>query len=81
MRKEGLGPVCYGSQAYHQQPDVNYIQILEKVDFPCTVNAQHLPFKGNQLRAITGQIVHFWLLVVGCRVGGCRAWASAGAGC
>ena len=21
----------------HQQPDVNYIQVLEKVDFPCTV--------------------------------------------
>jgi hypothetical protein len=48
---------------HHQQPDVNYIQVLEKVDFPCTVNAQHLPFKGNQLRAETGQIVHFWLLV------------------
>jgi hypothetical protein len=39
---------------FHQQPDVNYIQVLEKVDFPCTVNAQHLPFKGNQLRAQTG---------------------------
>ena len=38
----------------HQQPDVNFIQVLEKVDFPCTVNAQHLPFKGNQLRAQTG---------------------------
>jgi hypothetical protein len=38
----------------HQQPDVNYIQVLEKVDFPCKVNAQHLPFKGNQLRAETG---------------------------
>ena len=50
--------------SFHQQPDVNYIQVLEKVDSPCTVNAQHLPFKGNQLRAETGQIVHFWLLVV-----------------
>ena len=38
----------------HQQPDVNYIQVLEKDDSPCTVNAQHLPFKGNQLRAQTG---------------------------
>jgi hypothetical protein len=38
----------------HQQPGVNYIQVLEKFDFPCTVNAQHLPFKGNQLRAETG---------------------------
>ena len=38
----------------HQQPDVNYIQVLEKVDFPCKVNAQHLPFKGNQLSAQTG---------------------------
>ena len=24
--------------AFHQQPGVNYIQVLEKVDFPCTVN-------------------------------------------
>ena len=40
--------------AFHQQPDVNYIEVLEKVDFPCTVNAQRLPFKGNQLRAETG---------------------------
>ena len=47
----------------HQQPDVNYIQVLEKVDFPCTVNAQHLLFKGNQLKAETGSIVHIWLLV------------------
>jgi hypothetical protein len=38
----------------HQQPDVSYIRVLEKVDFPCTVNAQHLPFQGNQLRAETG---------------------------
>jgi hypothetical protein len=37
----------------HQQPDVNYIQVLEKVDFPCTVHAQRLPFKGNQLGAET----------------------------
>ena len=40
--------------ASHKQPDVNYIQVLEMVDFHCTVNAQHLPFKGNQLRAETG---------------------------
>jgi hypothetical protein len=38
----------------HQQPDVNYIQVLEKVDFPCTVHAQRLPFEGNRLRAETG---------------------------
>ena len=37
--------------ATHQQPDMNYIQVLEKVDFPCTVNAQHLPFKGNRSAA------------------------------
>ena len=52
------------SPTLHQQPDVNYIQILEKVDFPCTVHAQRVPFKGNQVRAETGYIVHFWLLVV-----------------
>ena len=46
------------SVAAHQQPDVNYIQVLEKVDFPCAVKAQHLPFKGNQLRAETGSIGH-----------------------
>jgi len=40
--------------ANHQQPDVNYIQVLEKVDFPCTVHAQRVPFKGNHLRAETG---------------------------
>ena len=40
--------------ANHQQPDVNYIQVLEKVDSPCTVHAQRVPFKGNQLRAETG---------------------------
>ena len=40
--------------ALHQQSDVNYIQVLEKVDFPCTVKAEHLPFKGKQLRAETG---------------------------
>jgi len=39
---------------YHQQPDVNYIQVLEKVDFSCTVHGQRVPFKGNQLRAETG---------------------------
>ena len=39
---------------HHQQPDVNYIQVIEKVDFPCMVNAQHLLIKGNQLRAGTG---------------------------
>ena len=38
----------------HQHPDVNFVQVLEKVDFPCTVNAQRVPFKGNQLRAETG---------------------------
>ena len=38
----------------HQQPDVTYIQVLEKDDFPCTVHAQRVPFKGNQLRAGTG---------------------------
>ena len=37
----------------HQQPDVNYVQVLEKVEFPCTVHAQRVPFKGNQLRAET----------------------------
>ena len=38
----------------HQQPDVNCIQVLEKVDFACSVHAQRVPFKGNQLRAETG---------------------------
>ena len=33
--------LCPYGIADHQQPDVNYIQVLEKVDFPCTVNAQH----------------------------------------
>ena len=32
------------TSAYHQQPDVNYIQVLEKVDFPCTAHAQRVPF-------------------------------------
>ena len=27
------------SNVVHQQPDVNYIQLLEKHDFPCTVHA------------------------------------------
>ena len=39
---------------FHQQPDVNFIQAFEKVDFPCTVHAQRVPFKGNQFRAETG---------------------------
>ena len=39
---------------YHQQPEVNCIQVLEEFDFPCTVHAQRVPFKGNQLRAETG---------------------------
>ena len=43
-----------GEAKSHQQPDVNYIQVLEKFDFPCTVHAQRVPFKGNQLRAETG---------------------------
>ena len=47
-------PVGSRCEVYHQQPDVNYIQVIEKFDFPCTVNAQHSPFKGNQLRAETG---------------------------
>ena len=51
------------SAAYHQQPDVNYIQVLEKVDFPRMVTLTGSPFKGNQLKAGTGKIVHFWLLV------------------
>ena len=25
---------------YHQQPDVNYIQVLEKVNFSCTVTPE-----------------------------------------
>jgi len=61
--KSSLPPGLAG--ACHQQPDVNYIQVLEKVDFPCTVHAQCVPFKGNQLRAETESIVHLWLLVVG----------------
>ena len=56
-------PHAREAPSIHQQPDVNYIQVLEKVDFPCTVHAQRVPFKGNQLRAETGLIVHFWLLV------------------
>jgi hypothetical protein len=38
----------------HQQPDLNCIQVLEEFDFPCTVHAQRVPFKGNQLRAEMG---------------------------
>ena len=44
----------------HQQPDVNYIQVLEKVDFPRMVTLTGSPFKGNKLKAETGKIVHFW---------------------
>jgi hypothetical protein len=43
---------------------VNYIQVLEKVDFPCMVTLTASPFKGNQLKAETGKIAHCWLLVV-----------------
>ena len=46
--------VIRATPPYHKQPDVNYIQVLEKVDSPCTVHAQRVPFKGNQLRAETG---------------------------
>jgi len=48
---------------HHQQPDVNYIQVLEKVVFSCTVHAQRAPLMGNQVTAETGLTVHFWLLV------------------
>ena len=48
------GQLPSGRWGHHQQPDANYIQVLEKVDFPCTVHAQRVPLKGNQLRAETG---------------------------
>ena len=51
------------AQGNHQQPDVNYIQVLENVDFPWMVTLTGSPFKGNHLKAETGEIVHFWLLV------------------
>jgi hypothetical protein len=47
-------PVSFPTLHCQQQPHVNYIQVLEKVDFPCTVKAEHLPFKGKQLRAEMG---------------------------
>ena len=59
--EQGIPPMWFPAgcadtvtHAVHQQPDVNYIKVLEKVDFPCTVHAQRVPFKGNQLRAETG---------------------------
>ena len=57
-----LGSVGEGTRC-HQQPDVNYIQVLENVDFPWMVTLTGSPFKGNHLKAETGKIVHFWLLV------------------
>ena len=38
----------------HLQCDVNYIQVLEKVDLPGIVKSETSLFKGNQLRAETG---------------------------
>jgi hypothetical protein len=34
-------------EGYHQPPDVNYIELLAKVDFPCRVNAFTLQGQSN----------------------------------
>ena len=32
----------------HQQPEVNYFDVLEKGDFPCILDSESLVFRGNR---------------------------------